>query len=46
MHGLKKPPDPKVPFDTSDIKRKEMDELMKKARAKSSPGKDGVSYKV
>lgn len=30
----------------SDIKTKEVDDFVRKARSKSAPGNDGISYKV
>ena len=46
MEGLRKPTAPGVNFDLSDIKKKEVDDFVKKARAKSKPGNDGITYKV
>ncbi|KAL9976249.1 hypothetical protein ACROYT_G013521 [Oculina patagonica] len=46
MAGLQKPTSPGVAFDMSDIKMKEVDDFVRKARAKSAPGNDGISYKV
>ena len=46
MPGLKKPSAPGIPFDMSDLRAKEVESFVKKARSKSSPGNDGVSYKV
>ena len=46
MSGLKRPSAPGVPFDMGDIRVKEVDEFVKKARSKSAPGNDGISYKV
>ena len=44
--GLQRPTAPGVPFDLSDMKKKEVDDFVKKARSKSSPGNDGISYKM
>ena len=41
MNSLKRPTEPGVQFDLS-----EYNNFIKKARAKSSPGNVGVSYKV
>ena len=46
MKGLKHPATPGVKFQLGDLKEKELDNFVKKSRAKSSPGGDGVSYKV
>ena len=46
MPGLKKPSHPGVPFDLGNFKESEFNNFIKKARAKSAPGGDGVSYKV
>ena len=46
MRGLKHPTTPGVRFQLGPIKEKEVDEFVRKARAKSAPGGDGVSYKV
>ena len=43
---LRKPTAPGVGFNLEDIQKKEVDEFIKKARGKGSPGNDGVSYKV
>ena len=42
MRGLEKTSQPGTPF----VNVKEVDELVRKARGKSSPGNDGVSYRV
>ena len=44
--GLQRPTAPGVSFDLSDMKKKEVDDFIKKARSKSSPGNDGISYKM
>ena len=41
-----KPSQPGIPFDMWDIKAKEVNHLVRKVCAKSSPGNDGTSYKV
>ena len=46
MEGLKHPTSPGVKFQLGDLKEKELDAFVRKSRAKSSPGGDGVSYKV
>ena len=46
ISNLNKPTSPGIPFNMSDIKKMEVDEFITKARCKSSPGNDGVSYKV
>ena len=46
LRGLKHPPKPKRAFKLNDIAKKEVDDFVKKARAKSAPGKDRVPYKV
>ena len=46
MEGLKHPTKPGIQFKLSDITNKEVDQFVPKARAKSAPGSDGVSYKV
>ena len=46
MRGLKHPTAPGVKFQLGPIREKEVDEFVRKARAKSAPGGDGVSYKV
>ena len=46
IEGLRRPSPPGIPFDVGDIKKSEFDAFIKKARAKSSPGNDGVSYKA
>lgn len=37
---------PTVPFKMTNITRKEHDEIIRKARAKSAPGNNGISYVV
>ena len=44
--GLKKPTRPGIAFNMADLKKKEVDDFIKKARTKSCPGNDGISYKV
>lgn len=46
MKGFRRPTAPGAQFDMSDIKKKEVDDFVKKARAKSKPGNDGITYKV
>ena len=46
MEGLKHPSVPGVNFQLGDFKKKELDDFVRKARAKNLPGGDGVSYKV
>ena len=46
MSGIPKPSAPGIPYDTGDIKMREVEEFLKKARSKSSPGQDGVPCKV
>ena len=46
MRGLKRPTAPGVSYQLGPIREKEVDEFVRKARAKSAPGGDGVSYKV
>ena len=46
MRGLKRPTAPGVSYQLGPIREKEVNEFVRKARAKSAPGGDGVSYKV
>ena len=46
MNKLIPPPVPKISFRLGALTKKEVDDRVKKARAKSGPGGDGVSYKV
>ena len=46
MSGLKKPTAPGVQFNMDDLKMKEVDDFVKKSRAKAAPGNDGICYKV
>ena len=46
MRGLKRPTAPGVSYQLGPIREKEVDEFIRKARAKSAPGGDGISYKV
>ena len=46
MNGLKHPTAPGVKFQLGDFREKELDNFVRKTRAKSAPGGDGVSYKV
>ena len=46
MSGLKHPTAPGIKFQLGAIKEKEVDNFVRKTRAKSAPGGDGVSYKV
>ena len=46
MEGLKHPTEPGVRFQLGALREREVDDFVKKARAKSAPGGDGVSYKV
>ena len=40
------PTHPGTPFDMKDLKKKEVDDFVRKARTKGCPGNDGISYKV
>ena len=46
IRGIPKPTRPGVEFDMSYLKKKEVDDFVGKARAKSKPGQDRVPYKV
>ena len=46
IDGLKYPTKPGVGFQVGNFKEKEVDDFVRKARAKSALGGDGVSYKV
>ena len=46
MHGIPRPTEPGQPFKLGDYTLEEVKNFIKKARAKSSPGQDGVPYKV
>ncbi|XP_012941474.1 uncharacterized protein LOC106012602 [Aplysia californica] len=46
MRGLKRPAAPVVKYYLGPIREKQVNAFVKKARAKSAPGGDGVSYKV
>ena len=46
IRGLKRPTAPGTQFHLGPISEKEVEDFVKKARAKSAPGGDGVSYKV
>ena len=46
IHGTRRPAEPGIPFNLGDIKKKEVDDFVKKSGAKSAPGNDGVGYKV
>ena len=46
MEGLQRPTRPGVEFELGDVTRNEVDEFIRKARAKGSPGNDCVSYKI
>ena len=46
MERLIPPPKPKIKFRLGDLKKKQVDDRVKKARAKSGPGGDGVSYNI
>ena len=46
MRGLKHPSAPGVSFQLGPFREREVDEFVRKARAKSAPGGDGVSYRV
>ena len=46
IEGLVRPTEPTTPFDLSEPKLNEMDKFLKKARSASSPGHNGVPYKV
>ena len=44
--GLKKPTRPGLAFNMTDLKKKEVDDFIKKARTKSCPGNDGQAEKA
>ena len=44
--GLKRPTHPGIQFDTAEPRLKEVTAFLKKSRAGSTPGPNGVSYKV
>ena len=46
IDGLKRPTAPGKKFNMDDLKMKEVDLFIRKARAKGAPGNDGVCYKV
>ena len=46
MEGIKRPTAPGKKFNMNDLKMKEVEMFVKKARAKAAPGNDGVCYKV
>jgi len=46
MAGLVQPPEPEHQFDMSDLKLSEVMEMVEKARAKSAPGANGLSYRL
>ena len=46
MSGIPCPTRPGSQFDMGELRKKEVDDFFKKARAKSRPGKDCVPYKV
>ena len=46
MRSLKRPTALGVSYQLGSIREREVDEFVRKARAKSAPGGDGVSYKV
>lgn len=46
IKGLKRPTAPGVKFQLGPFREQEVDEFVRKARGKSAPGGDGVSYKV
>ena len=46
IEGLKRPSPPGVPFNMERITLQEVNEFVRKARAKSAPGRDGISYKA
>jgi len=46
MHGITKPAPPGLAFDMSNLKAKEVREFVRKARTKSAPGMNGLSYKL
>ena len=46
MKGIPKPTAPGVKYDLSELRSREVDDFLKKARWSSSPGGDGVPYKV
>ena len=46
IEGLVHPTEPSVPFDISPPKLSEIEQFLKKSRSASSPGNNGVPYKV
>ncbi len=46
IDGLVHPTTPSVPFDISEPKISEIEQFLKKTRAGSSPGNNGIPYKV
>ncbi len=46
IEGLVHPTEPSVPFDISPPKMYEIEQFLKKSRSASSPGNNGVPYKV
>ena len=46
LERLISPPPPNCAFDMTNISRKEVEEVVKKARSKSAPGYSGTSYRV
>ena len=46
INGLKRPARPGIKFDLGNFKESELNRFIKKARSKSAPGSDGISYKV
>ena len=46
MDGIPKPTRPGVQFETGNLRFKEVEQFIRKARSKSAPGQDRVPYKV
>ena len=46
MAAMKRPTAPGVQFNMDGLKMKEVEDFVKKARAKAAPGNDGICYKV
>jgi hypothetical protein len=44
--GLLQPEEPTVDFDMAELRWKEVDDVIKKARAASAPGPNGIPYRV
>ena len=46
MKKLSRPTKSGIPFNMSVLKAREVDRFINKAHSKSSPGNDGLNYKV